>query len=363
MRSFVGNKEEGPRVHSLDYLRGMMAFMIMIYHYLIWVSDLYGAETFFGRIGVYGVSIFYIISGMTLCLVYKNSLSFTSSSISSFFIRRFFRIYPLLWVSMLLTLLLDARSVYSNSHLFLSLTGLFGFVDPTKYIGLVTWSIGNELVFYSLFPLLIILFKKNRPLFFTLTTSLVLVNFYYTFFVFDALSTLHVQWGEYVNPLNHIMLFVFGVFMGLSTLKNNAVISNGTLKLFLLLGVIGLFFYPVSGDLIKIIQGWERIFLVICSCIICFTVYNVPWKLPNWVHLPLSNIGKVSYSIYLLHPICFMLLIKLNNAGLNLKIRYLFVLYVIMAFGVSNLFYYFFERPFVGVGRRLTDRKVKVLEK
>ena len=43
------------RIYSLDYLRGLAAVGIMVYHYLSWTLGKYQADTIMGRIGIYGV--------------------------------------------------------------------------------------------------------------------------------------------------------------------------------------------------------------------------------------------------------------------------------------------------------------------
>lgn len=58
------------RLHNLDYLRGIAASVIMIYHLSSWVFGRHDVGSFLGKSGVYGVSIFYILSGLTLFYVY-----------------------------------------------------------------------------------------------------------------------------------------------------------------------------------------------------------------------------------------------------------------------------------------------------
>ncbi|QIW16213.1 hypothetical protein A4G20_07655 [Pasteurellaceae bacterium RH1A] len=62
------------RIEGLDYLRGICAFLIMIYHYLLFNSNdvsVFGADLFITKVAIYGVSIFYILSGFTLYYVYQ----------------------------------------------------------------------------------------------------------------------------------------------------------------------------------------------------------------------------------------------------------------------------------------------------
>lgn len=67
----MAKKGYNHRIDSLDYLRGIMALLIMLYHYYSWIYSGFDSSEFMGRIGVYGVSIFYILSGLTLYVAYK----------------------------------------------------------------------------------------------------------------------------------------------------------------------------------------------------------------------------------------------------------------------------------------------------
>ncbi len=63
------------RVESLDYLRGLLAVSVMIYHYVAWSGVELGADTVLGRLGIYSVSTFYILSGLSLGLVYRGRIN------------------------------------------------------------------------------------------------------------------------------------------------------------------------------------------------------------------------------------------------------------------------------------------------
>jgi peptidoglycan/LPS O-acetylase OafA/YrhL len=126
------------RVDSLDYLRGLMAFLIMLYHYFSWHYYGFDSKDFMGRIGVYGVSMFYILSGLTLYIVYKEKLFL--NGYWQYFKRRILRIYPLLILITLLTIFLLKNYIYVLTtarpleSLLLNISGIFGFVEPKRYI-------------------------------------------------------------------------------------------------------------------------------------------------------------------------------------------------------------------------------------
>jgi len=79
------------RVHSLDWLRGMMAVSIMLYH----MSGQTDTGTLLGKLGIYGVCIFFILSGLSMAIAYDAALHGFRGA-AEFVVRRLFRIWPLL---------------------------------------------------------------------------------------------------------------------------------------------------------------------------------------------------------------------------------------------------------------------------
>ena len=86
-----------------------MAVGIMIFHYSLWTFGEFASETFLGRLGIYGVSIFYILSGLTLYYVYHTVMVPSKADILTFAKKRFFRIYPLLGLATILTIILSRQ--------------------------------------------------------------------------------------------------------------------------------------------------------------------------------------------------------------------------------------------------------------
>lgn len=197
------------RLYNLDYLRGLAAFGIMIYHYLCWTVGEFSADTFMGRVGIYGVSIFYILIGLTLYYVYYDKMQPNFQEVFGFFRKRIFRIFPLLWLVTFIAIVLT-RSIPNFLDLFLNLSGLFGFVKWQVYFSAGVWSIGNELVFYVFFPFFILFAKSNKPLFVGLCTIIFSLYLYFAFARLNPQLSLGSQWKDYINPLNQVFLFLSG---------------------------------------------------------------------------------------------------------------------------------------------------------
>lgn len=343
-----------PRLENIDYLRGLSALSIMVYHYATWTLGEVSAKSFLGRIGIYGVAIFYILSGLTLSYVYRDSLEPTAKSLGVFFKKRAFRIFPLLWLATLASIALSKKTP-SSLDVILNLTGGFGFIKWNTYFATGAWSIGNELVFYSLFPLLLFAFSRNRYLFYCFVS---IILFFYLFFAFHVISPslgLSLEWRSYTNPINQALFFVGGMI--LSLFFRHQAISRSTNTVLGLIGVGLLIFYPSVDFTTSLVTGSNRIVFSISCFLICLSFFKSNYRLPALLDQSLSFLGKSSYSVYLLHPIIFAVI----KAIFNLITKHLFVLpgtTVLFTSITATLFtsyfvYEYFEKRFIKWGNEL----------
>ncbi|MCO4292920.1 acyltransferase [Solitalea sp. MAHUQ-68] len=349
--------KEQHRLHGLDYLRGLAALGIMLYHVDFWINGKSGIDGFLPKVGIYGVSIFYILSGLTLYYVYIDKLSLTLNQLKNFFLKRFFRIFPLLWLSIILTALLN-KKLPAADVLIYNLTGLFGIVKREYYLAAGAWSIGNELVFYLFFPVFILLIKKSKPLFFIFSALLLAI---YSYFAFSGLSpnlTLEEQWAIYINPLNQVFLFLSGFLIGYF-FKFLNIQSNFNL-LILALAVVVFAFFPVYGDAGKIVMGYNRLLFSLLCWLICVCFYKLSINIPRWIDKPLSLLGEASYSLYLLHPIIWFLV----GGAINVFSKHVFVIpdfikgssVILASLLVSYFSYLKFEKYFMKKGNEVISK-------
>lgn len=153
------------KIHTLDILRGLCAFGIMFYHYRLFsfhrnITTEMVQDDFLFKIGFYGVSVFYILSGIILYLLYANNLKVIGDVIV-FLKRRVWRIYPLfILVTIMTAIPILGFNLKDLSKLFLNVTGLFSILAWDKYIPTGGWSIGNELFFYLFFAFVFFYLKK-----------------------------------------------------------------------------------------------------------------------------------------------------------------------------------------------------------
>lgn len=344
------------RLYNLDYLRGLSAFGIMIYHLVSWGIGPLSQGTFLGRVGVYGVSMFYVLSGLTLFYVYYQRMQPTRSDLRDFFLKRLFRIFPLFWLAVFLTLAVQEKTV-KLGLLMANLTGLFSVIRPNAYIPTGGWSIGNELVFYLFFPVFVLLSKRNKPFFWLLAGALFFVFLYFAFYRLNASASLYVQWNVYINPLNQVFLFLAGFLLGY--LFNDRQLRPTVPALCLIAGLGLLFFFPGS---INVAAGVDRVVFTTVCILICLAFYKTTLRLPRLPDKVLTWLGEASYSVYLMHPIVwFGVQDALTFMGARLEPWAQISISVLLTLAVSYLVYKYYEVFFMKKSKVLRPGVLRVV--
>jgi peptidoglycan/LPS O-acetylase OafA/YrhL len=346
------------RLHTLDYLRGLSALGIMVYHYLFWLNGSFTSDQFMGRVGVYGVAIFYVLSGLTLYHVYEYSQVSTGFSIGNFFKKRIFRIFPLLWLVTLGAIVLS-RKMPNLPDVFLNLTGLFGFVRWHVYFATGAWSIGNELVFYSKFPLILLICMRKPWILLVALALTGLLHHLFAFEFLDAQKPLADQWHTYVNPLNQIFFFVAGCAIGYWTKARSFQPLSATVLVGL--GLLLLAWIPAEGNTISIVTDYNRWLFTSACMLICLGAYKLSVRLPGSLHTVFKMLGEGSYSLYLLHPLVFTVWafifhwLEQSNHMLPWAVKLLTPIAITLV--LSYFVYEYFEKYFMRLGRQSSPGK------
>lgn len=295
-------------VPALTGLRGIAAIWVVGYHINLWTGIPLLPDLIF-RYGFCGVDVFFLLSGYLLASLHAD---LKPSGWKRFFLRRWFRIFPLHLFVMtglaVLVLVLDRVGLSLGYHTWstflpvLCLVQVFtrsgGWNDPT-------WSIGVELVSYLLLPLLIpILRRISQPAMAVVGALLVVLD------VALAIYTIRPYRNFLVTP-----------FLG---------------PIPILRGLLGFF----AGAAFSRCVGMSDLRLG-------FMDVTLSW----W---PIFWIGEVSYSIYLLHgPILTALdhaEIILIRHGIGAAFLPLAIMLILMTSAITHRW---IEVPARKLGRRL----------
>ena len=338
------------RNDSLDYLRGLAATGVMAYHLSLFTFGESDASTFIARIKIYAVSIFYVLSGLTLFIA-NSKLTPTKESLIVFYLKRFYRIFPLLWLATLFTYLLKSSpEMYTIKHLIVNITIIPGIIRSDAFMANGAWSIGNELFFYLFFPILFFLNKKNQAYFIVALAIIFAAFVLFTFKLIDPTINLGFQWSYYVNPFNQFFYFAIGIFI--ATLPK----ATGWLKkaapFLICLLIAGISLYPAKGEPVVLVTGITRLAISTLVILLCYVFYISDFNfLPDLVKKFLKYLGDTSYSIYLVHPLIYLILNSLSDRYLHLNPYMIIGLTVVLTLVVSKLVYEKFEKYFMARGK------------
>ncbi|MBJ3785051.1 acyltransferase family protein [Devosia sediminis] len=315
---------------TVDFARGLLAIGVLFYHVLA-----YQGHTPLVQIGRFGVYAFFVISGFALYLNYRN-LVFSGVALQTYFIARFSRIAPLYYLATGLSLVAYGLSDFSFRKLFLNLTFIFGVANPGE-ASMVTggWSIGIEMAFYAIFPVIIVLCGGNlRRL-----IALCLVSvFTQLVFVNDILTGVSFgdAWVEYTQPVAFFGYFASGCLLGEILLRRASRKGRPGAYIIVAICILPFLFVPLQDS--TILTGWIGLLLCMATIFGITAVAFLPEPRGPF-RLVAEWVGRMSYPVYLLHPVVYFYVAKLPEAGFHLPLT------IAATFVLSEVVHRFIERP------------------
>lgn len=149
---------EARKLDFIDALRGIAACYVALFH-LTYIGYIKPPEYFrpFTDAGMSGVSLFFVVSAFTLSLSSSNRKDETTPTLN-YLLRRFFRIAPLFWLWIAISCLRDWWRwdiTHTPGEIAANATFVFNLI-PSMSNGIpwAGWTIGVEMLFYVLFPVI-----------------------------------------------------------------------------------------------------------------------------------------------------------------------------------------------------------------
>ncbi|MDW7783331.1 acyltransferase family protein [Morganella morganii] len=321
------------RSNVVDYYRALAVTLVSIYHIHMGLGegsfDLHYGFNLYAPLGNgwVGVGLFFIISGYCMGMSTTRDLNdgITFKKFIRYLMKRFFRIAPAYYISILVWfVLINYFSVIKKPTDFLDIithiTFIHNLIPETIYtINGVYWSIGVEMQFYVLLPVIISIVTTLSKRFFFLFLCVITTVFIY----FSDLSHVYK-----IGLFNYMTLFVIGWMLYEYRVSINIFLKKTKLGFVFLLIAVIMLFYKGHGY-----NNNEKIFeMIVSSCFGLSMVYFVlDDKVINDNFLKKLGvlIGKASFSIYLYNYIFyavkpiqynlfsgFILLVTVNAIGI-----------------------------------------------
>lgn len=166
------------KIGAVNGFRGLAILMVILFHLLVPFTssapafpgelDPNGLLAIVAKHGFLGVNIFFVLSGFVLYLPYRTKKRAIDrlADFPHFYWHRAARLLPLYYTVVFVTVALHAKSAAGSHAWYLELGGLLstlfifvphGFMPPSNP---VLWSVGVEIWFSLLFPLLILLVAR-----------------------------------------------------------------------------------------------------------------------------------------------------------------------------------------------------------
>lgn len=351
------------KFHYIDIMRGI-AIMAVIAMHCIFFKNEGGIILTIAKFGQMGVQLFFVASALTLCLSMEHR-GFDRKK--EYYLRRYFRIAPMYYVGLILYFIISMIRYYNglpgNYELYTFfgiLTNVFlvhGFV-PEFNNNLVFggWSIGTEVAFYLVFPYLFIRLKDKSVSY----ISRVIV-IYSTFIVFMTMGVCYIyddflvsnNGFLYYNLFNQLPVFLWGIM--LYCLIKRGKISPKKHFAGMIVGLGGFFYFwyssiPLAFYFVPLFMG------------MVFFCFGAILSRINFRIKILEKIGKMSYSIYIVHFIFCWFLFPILDASLllsyNATIRFLlnFFTTLCLSYMLSSVTRKYIEKPFMDYGNAIIKR-------
>jgi len=305
--------------------------------------------------GTMGVELFFVVSAFSLCLsmpVHDREVR----PILGFALRRFFRIAPLFYLMILVMCIHNFSGVkIDGKSILLNMTFLFNLV-PGYQTSIVPagWTVGVEMVFYMIFPLL---YRFSKGVILSVSV----------FFVSICIATLlFMNINLFVaDPFNYYLysilyrapIFTFGLiaFYLLPILEKRPERKQIGLAL---LTFVPVMFFAITANKVAIFDKyyWEGVMfgaLVVGLGLLPVAVIVNP--VSAWL-------GRISYSVYLLHSIFIVVLIPTMRSIQGMvespTIAFILSLTMTLALVIPSAFLlnYFVEDPVNKWGKRFSSR-------
>lgn len=348
LTKFLRNPSSGKYIREVDALRFFAILPVLMMHMNtsffrnFETTSFNEIESSFLKHGVWGVELFFAISGFVISLPFFIKIQSNNLNIltKNYFLRRLKRIEPPFIVSLLIIYvisLVSKRLVFLDSidNFIASLFYVHKFIYAEwSTINPVTWSLETEIQFYMLIPFMFLAFSKIKKVY---TYIFGLLIFTISMHLHSSLDLL----GPHLNKsiLRYAHLFIIGIYISyLYVYKNQFFKKSFIFDVIFLLSLALIYASKTSNSILLLDVGIFLLFISIFKSkifnkLFCKNIFVI--------------IGGMCYSIYLLHYAIIhfshnsLKFFQIENYTIVNTISIIFLIFI------SSIFYIYVEKPFM----------------
>lgn len=351
-------------IKSVHYLRGLAALLVVFFHFRYYLNDYYAhsrlGDMLFAN-GAFGVDLFFIISGFIICYATQRP---EPKPLVSYALKRIFRIYPLLIVSLVVFYLLFGDNNTSVLRSLLPLHADYSQSGPFFGYNMLSpvWTLTYEIFFYGLFFIGLMLSQRYRKV---LVLALIMGVFVvsqlalnqelelsaYTQFDYTSNTVLQPVVALVSSPM--LLEFGYGIilYMVFQSLPEWSEQTKRKLLPWVLLlaalAAVALYLPNFYG------HGPLKWGLAALALLFAGLLYERIQGIPT---LPVLHfLGDISFSLYLTH-IIMIKVIRKYGWDFGLEGGAAFIWAVVASLIVATLLFYVIEKNAIVVCRKLLQR-------
>jgi peptidoglycan/LPS O-acetylase OafA/YrhL len=343
-------------IPTLDGWRAVAVVGVVFYHASR--ISIFGPD--FGRLqdlGVFGVSLFFAISGLLICgRLLDEEVATGSISLKNFYLRRVFRIQPAAITYLLVLAVIGAAGILScplsawvsallnYRNFFTAFAGIGNAYQYTHHF----WTLSVEEQFYLVLPLLLIITRRWRTV---LLVTLCIITTVWLIVLHHFYFASHPWWGERTDMYAPALLFPATLAYLLK--KEHCRVWIARLSPVLAVLAISLFFlsfFEVKSRLLWLIAIFGFPMLLLGTALHPNSFVSRLLEVR-----PLRFIGRMSYSIYLWQQIFIVNSAELAKAHLQPKFFQIFPVNILLLVVTAWASYSLIEKPMIKVGRRMSS--------
>lgn len=361
-------KSQSIYLPGLNGIRAIASLAVLIHHIILELGEFGLNNKIFGtdpdgnvtglNLAGYGVTMFFTLSGFLITYLLLKEKEVAKIRIKEFYIRRALRIWPLYFLYLglcIATILFFKIYFYRYNvlyYVFLAANVPFILKQSLPFL-FHYWSLGVEEQFYLFFPHIAKL-KNKKLLIVSIQLIIILLCLKFIFLYLDKQYGFHIPYLAINITRFHIMLM--GAVGGILFYNNNQRFilfsTNKVIQIisWLIIFLIAINQYHIASEISGEIVSIITVFLIVGQ----ITKKNNVINLENRV---CDFLGKISYGIYVIHPLLIFYFYKtIGHFNSPNIVNYLFVFLLIISstIFIAYLSYEFYEKKFLKLKQKFS---------